>query len=74
MPIHSVVITNSEGFVLFNKYYDSEVLSTLDGRSFFERYLFRHTKGYWSRAASKQTVSFLYVTYTHTFVKSVFAK
>mmetsp|Transcript_3728 Transcript_3728/g.5777 ORF Transcript_3728/g.5777 Transcript_3728/m.5777 type:complete len:152 (+) Transcript_3728:37-492(+) len=61
MPVHSVVITNSTGVVLFTKYYDSEVLSTLDGRSYFERYLFRHTRGYWCRAATKQAVSFLNV-------------
>jgi hypothetical protein len=59
MPIHSVVVTNNDGIVLFNKYYDQDVLSTLDGRSFFESYLFRHTKGYWSRSNFKQTVSFL---------------
>jgi hypothetical protein len=64
MPVHSVVITNSAGIVLFHKYYDQDVLSTSDGRLFFEGYLFRHTKGYWGRSYSKQTASFLSVIQT----------
>lgn len=59
MPVHSVVITNNLGIILFTKYYDQDVLSTLDGRSFFEGYLYRHTKGYWRRAFCKQIISFL---------------
>jgi hypothetical protein len=44
MPVHSVIITNIEGIVLFSKYYDRKILETNEGNLFFERHLFRHTQ------------------------------
>lgn len=43
MPVHSVIITNTDGIVLFSKYYDKKILAEKTSL-FFERHLYRHTQ------------------------------
>jgi hypothetical protein len=57
--LHSVLITNEEGIVLFSKYFDLEAAKDVDGVKVFEKNLLHNTKSYWHRASFKQSVSFL---------------
>ena len=59
MPVHSILITSGDGNnVVFSRYFDTSILQTPGGKILFERNLFRHTEGYWERAAlNKETVT-----------------
>ena len=57
MPVHSVLITNVEGMLLFAKYFDQSVYLTADGHKLFERSLYSHTMEYKKRAAETQCVT-----------------
>mmetsp|Transcript_29672 Transcript_29672/g.50075 ORF Transcript_29672/g.50075 Transcript_29672/m.50075 type:complete len:148 (+) Transcript_29672:135-578(+) len=57
--LHSVLITNEDGMVLFSKYFDLDSAKDVDGVQLFEKNLLHNTKPYWHRANYKQSVSFL---------------
>ena len=57
--LHSVLITNEDGMVLFSKYFDLDMAKEVDGVKVFEKNLLYNTKPYWHRSNFKQTVSFL---------------
>jgi hypothetical protein len=57
--LHSVLITNEAGMVLFSKYFELQAAKDVDGVALFERNLLHNTRPYWHRAAAKQAVSFL---------------
>ena len=55
MPVHSVIVVNRTGNVLFSKYFDTRV--TAGGKQYvFEQEVFSHTSFMWHQT-SKQTVS-----------------
>lgn len=58
MPVHSLILSTTEGNPLFSKYYDRDTLRTPDGSLIFEQHLRNHTSFNWRKAAfSKQTVT-----------------
>lgn len=54
MPVHSLIIVNNEGNVLFSKYFEPSVRRDSIAKLSFEQSLFKHTCIYWRSLGSTQ--------------------
>ncbi len=53
MPLHSIIIINEAGNLLYSKYFD-DVLISMDEHVAFEQQLFRSTRYYWTKSSGTE--------------------